>query len=749
MSSEAQTLAPSQAPSPAPAAEAPAAGPALRHGREDLERWAGRYRERAGDATACCAGLLDDLFEHELLQAKSIDLLVELLEILEHLAADPVTISCAILYVAGQGGRDLSAVIAPLPPQVAQQLQELSKLKHYESGRSLSTTERSAEGLRRLLLALVKDVRVVLVDLAWQLVLMRRLEDDSPGAQDLARETMLIHAPLANRLGIWQLKWELEDLSFRHLEPQQYRKIAELVAEHRTERERFIVAFIEKLTAALAEAGIRAEVKGRPKHIYSIWKKMQRKGLDFHQLFDVRAVRVLVDDLPSCYSALGLVHTLWQPIPGEFDDYITTPKGNNYQSLHTAVANREGKAVEVQIRTREMHEHAELGVAAHWRYKEGGPTDPAFDAKIAIMRQLLDSSDAELDDQSLLDSFRSVTSEDRVYALTPKGQVVDLSAGSTVLDFAYQVHTEVGHRCRGAKINGRIVPLTHVVATGDRVEILTAKNPNPSRDWLNPKLGYINGARARAKVRQWFKRESREDNLRAGKEALEAEARRLGTDLGGLDAGLKRLKLTTLEDLYVALGSGDLTTGQVFNALARVRAAAAEPQPEDLVSRTPVRQREAPAASSGDIVIEGVGNLMTAMAKCCHPVPGDPVVGYVTRGRGVTIHREDCRQVVHWRAENSPRLLQVHWGSTPATSYTVQVLVRAFDRRDLIRDISTVLSTSDVQVTDISSRLDEAVDEVTIRLKVRVRDYEQLSELLSRLGSVPNVIEARRLRTGG
>jgi GTP pyrophosphokinase len=599
------------------------------------------------------------------------------------------------------------------------------------------------------LLALVKDVRVVLVDLAWQLVLMRRLVEDSPKAEALARETMLIHAPLANRLGIWQLKWELEDLAFRYLDPVQYQKIAELVAEHRTERERFIVTFMDKLSAVLAESGIRAEVKGRPKHIYSIWKKMQRKGLDFHELFDVRAVRVLVDDLPSCYSALGLVHTLWQPIPGEFDDYITTPKGNNYQSLHTAVANRDGKAVEIQIRTQEMHRHAELGVAAHWRYKEGGPNDPAFVAKIAIMRQLLDTSDEELDDQSLLDSFRSVTSEDRVYVLTPRGQVVDLAAGSTVLDFAYQVHTEVGHRCRGAKINGRIVPLTHAVATGDRVEILTAKHPNPSRDWLNPKLGYINGARARSKVRQWFKRESRDDNLRAGKDALEAEARRMSTELGDLGPALKRLKLNSADELYVAIGNGDLTTGQVFNALARARAADLVPQAEDLVSRTPARQRGTPSTRLDDIVIEGVGNLMTAMAKCCHPIPGDSVVGYVTRGRGVTIHRDDCRQVVHWRAENSPRLLQVHWGARPATSYPVQLLIRAFDRRDLIRDISTVLSTSEAQVTDISSKLDETVDEVTIRLRVRVRDYEQLSDLLSRLGSVNNVIEARRLRQGG
>jgi GTP pyrophosphokinase len=722
---------------------------APRHSRSELERWVQGYRERAGAGSELCVKLLDQLFEQRLLDAASIDMMLELLQVLEGLSADPITISCAMLHVAGSSGHDLSTVGGHLPAEVRQQLAELSKLKHFESDQTLSSTKRSAEGLRRLLLALVRDVRVVLVDLAWQLVLMRRAEEDSPQAEALARETMMIHAPLANRLGIWQLKWELEDRAFRYLDPLQYRKIADLVAEHRTERERFIVAFMEKLSAALKQAGVRAEVRGRPKHIYSIWKKMQRKGLDFHQLFDVRAVRVLVDDLPSCYSALGLVHTLWQPIPGEFDDYITTPKGNNYQSLHTAVANREGKAVEIQIRTQEMHQHAELGVAAHWRYKEGGPTDPAFDAKIAIMRQLLDSSDEELDDQSLLDSFRSVTSEDRVYVLTPRGQVIDLAAGSTVLDFAYQVHTEVGHRCRGAKVNGRIVPLTHAVATGDRVEILTSKHPNPSRDWLNPKLGYINGARARSKVRQWFKRESRDDNLRAGKEALDAEARRMSTDLNGLEPVLKRLKVQTVDDLYVAIGNGDLTTGQVFNALERMRAASAAPQAEDLLSRAPARQREARDTRRDDVVIEGVGNLMTAMARCCHPIPGDPVVGYITRGRGVTIHREDCRQVVHWRAENSPRLLQVHWGARPATSYSVQLLVRAFDRRDLIRDISTVLSTSDTQVTDISSKLDETVDEVTIRLKVRVRDYEQLSELLSRLGSVNNVIEARRLRPGG
>ena len=710
-----------------------------------LEGWIRAYREEVGPAADICVRLLDDLLDAGALDAGALECATELLESLEALSADPVTICCAMMHVAAQGEKELGAIREKLPAAVRLQLEDLEKLKHYESGQSATDTERSAEGLRRLLLALVKDVRVVLIDLSLQLVLLRRARDNDEGAEALARETMLIHAPLANRLGIWQLKWELEDLSFRFIEPQQYRKIADLVVEHRTEREAFIKRFIERLEEALAEAGIRAEVKGRPKHIYSIWKKMQRKGLDFHQLFDVRAVRVLVPDLPACYSALGLVHTLWQPIPGEFDDYITTPKGNNYQSLHTAVANREGKAVEVQIRTYEMHEHAELGVAAHWRYKEGGPSDPGFDNKISIMRQLLDSSDEGLDDESLLDSFRSATSEDRVYVLTPRGQVVDLSLGATVLDFAYQVHTEVGHRCRGAKVNGRIVPLTYQVSTGERVEILTAKLPSPSRDWLNPKLGYINSARARAKVRQWFKRESRDENLAAGKEALEAEGRRLDADLADLPGVLSRFNHNNVDDLYVAIGNGELTAGQVVNALLRKKAAETEPQAEDLVTRSPVRQRGAEPAAADDIVIEGVGNLMTTIAKCCQPVPGDPVVGYVTQGRGVTIHREDCGQVVNWRAQNSPRLLQVSWGSSQATSYVVHVQLRAYDRRDLIRDISAVLSTTETPVMDISSHVEESVDEVTIKLKLKVRDFEHLSELLSRLGAVTNVIEARRL----
>jgi GTP pyrophosphokinase len=714
--------------------------------RQALLDWVADYCASVGEPAAHCAEVLKELLGGALSHKEGQAGLLQLLGILEGLSPDPRTVSCAMLWVAHQNGDDLRAWEGRLPAGVRRQLDELLQLKRMESENIPPGAERSAEGLRRLLLALVRDVRVVLIALAWQLVLLRQARKVDERARRLAHEAMLIHAPLANRLGVWQLKWELEDLAFRYSDPEAYQKVASLVAERRTDRERFIRRFIARLQHALGESGIRGEVLGRPKHIYSIWRKMQRKGLDFHELFDVRAVRVLVGDVASCYSALGLVHTLWQPIPGEFDDYITTPKGNNYQSLHTAVVGPEGKAVEVQIRTREMHAHAELGVAAHWRYKEGGPSDPAFDKKIAVMRQLMEGGDEDMDDESLLESFQAATSEDRVYVLTPKGQVVDLVRGSTVLDFAYHIHTEVGHRCRGAKINGRIVPLTQRVETGQRVEILTGKHPRPSRDWLNPRLGYIRGARGRAKVRQWFRRESYDENLQQGRELVEAELRRLGLSGADLEGVTGRFSLGRIEDLFVAVGCGDLTVGQVVHAVERLSSDHEEPGPEELVMRTPRRARGAERPEGDDIRIHGVGNLMTNIARCCQPVPGDPVVGYVTRGRGVSIHREDCSNVLRWLSEDNPRLLQVRWGRAPAAAYTVELQIRAFDRRELIRDISAVLAAAEVNVTDISSTLDEDSDEVSIRLHARVRNYEQLSELLNRLGSVRNVLEARRLR---
>ncbi|MBE9549150.1 MAG: bifunctional (p)ppGpp synthetase/guanosine-3',5'-bis(diphosphate) 3'-pyrophosphohydrolase [Proteobacteria bacterium] len=666
---------------------------------------------------------------------------VELLEVLIPLSPDPDTLGSAMAIVPQvMLGR---AVNQDLPAGVLTQVTELQKLFQLEAehlGSSAAPDKHRAEGLRRLLLALVEDVRVVLVTLSWRLVQLRHAVNKSAAVRKtLGEETLLIHAPLANRLGVWQLKWELEDFSFRYTQPDEYRRISHLVAERRADREEFISGFLSRLGDVLSDAGISADVRGRPKHIYSIWRKMQQKGLDFHELFDVRAVRVLVDDIPTCYSALGLVHTHWQPIPGEFDDYITLPKGNMYQSLHTAVVDDKGRAVEVQIRTWKMHEHAELGVAAHWRYKEGGPQDPGFDRKIAAMRQLMEGVDVANDDASLLDSFKSVTSEERIYALTPNGDVVDLVAGGTVLDFAYHVHTEVGHRCRGAKINGRIVPLTTVVKTGERVEILTGSEARPSRDWLNPRLGYIRGGRARAKVRQWYKKVNYEINLQDGHDLLEGALSRLSWSSRDLEPMVERFSLGKLEDLYVAIGAGDLTVAQVINALER------DNRTEDIPLGLPKRNRsrEALKHSPDEIVIEGVGNLMINIAKCCHPVPGDPIMGFITRGRGISIHRQDCPHILNLRKTEPQRVIQVNWGEA-VSEYEVDLNLTAFDRRELLKDISTVLASENVNVMDMSSRVDQKTDEFYLKLTVRIKDYEQLNGLLNRLNMIPNVMDVRR-----
>jgi GTP pyrophosphokinase len=592
-------------------------------------------------------------------------------------------------------------------------------------------------------MALVADVRVVLIALAWQIARLHVARDaDEATRREIARETQMIHAPLANRLGIWQLKWELEDLAFRYLEPDTYQRISRLVAEKRSDRQAFIEQFMNRLRALLEESGIRAEVTGRAKHIYSIWRKMQRKGLDFHELFDVRAVRVLVDSVEQCYSALGLVHTRWQPVPGEFDDYITNPKANLYQSLHTAVSTSSGRVVEVQIRTHEMHRHAELGVAAHWRYKEGGPRDDALEKRIGVMRQLLEGQEGEDDDQALLESFANLTTEDRVYVLTPRGEVRDLAAGATPLDFAYLIHTEVGHRCRGARVNGRIVPLTYQLRNGDRVEILTAKEPRPSRDWLIPRLGYIHTARARAKVRQWFRQANQEENLAAGRQAVEAEFRRLDLGLDEIRRVMEKFNATRVDDLYVSVGAGDVTATQVAQAVERLRVRERKETEGIAVQRKPVDS----GGVDDDVRIEGVGSLMHQMARCCQPVPGDPIVGYITQGRGVSIHRQDCRQFLNLQRRQPERVLDVQWASGSRSRYPSRILVRAWDRRELIKDIGTLLAAERVNVTGMNAQHGDTGDEVSIELTVQVEDFDQLSTLLSRLQAIPSVTDARRLR---
>ncbi len=595
---------------------------------------------------------------------------------------------------------------------------------------------RGMEGLRRLLLAIVRDLRVVFVLLARQLVRMRAAASlPEEARRTLAELTADMHAPLANRLGIWQIKWELEDLAFRYLQPDTYRRIATLLDERRGDREAWITHARDALQGALREAGLDADVAGRPKHIHSIWRKMQKKGLAFSELYDIRALRVLVRDVPACYAALGVVHSLWPCVPGEFDDYIANPKGNHYQSLHTAVVGPGGRALEVQIRSHDMHAHAELGVAAHWRYKEGGGGDASFERKIAWMRQLLEARDERDDDGALLAGFRSDVVEDRVYLLTPKGQVLDLPRGATVLDFAYLVHTDVGHRCRGAKVNGRIVPLHHQPASGDRIEILTGKTIEPRRDWLSSHHGFLNTSRAREKVRTWFKRADLEQNVAAGRAILERELRRLALTGIDLDTLPPRFDLRTLDELLEALAIGDVTPTQV----ARTLHAAEAPRPA--TTRAP----RAPAATRDGVVVEGVGNLASVLARCCQPLPGDAIEGFITRGRGISVHRSDCVQLQRLRELDPERVIEVEWGGARKQVYDVNVLVRGYDRKGLHKDVTNVIAAANVYMLAVNAKVDPRGSEVEMSFALRVNDYGQLSSLLGRLLAVPNVTEARRL----
>ncbi len=605
----------------------------------------------------------------------------------------------------------------------------------------------NAEGLRRLLLAIIRDLRVVLILLSEQLERLRAAANAPAEEQKaLAELTADIHAPLANRLGIWQLKWELEDLAFRYLQPETYQRIARLLDEKRTGRERFIEEAKQKIRAALAEAGINAQVDGRPKHIFSIWKKMQRKGLDFSELYDIRAIRVLVDDVADCYAALGLVHHLWTPVPSEFDDYIAKPKGNDYRSLHTAVIGPEGRTLEVQIRTHAMHEHAELGVAAHWRYKEGGKGEASFERKVAWMRQLLEQREGD-DETTLLAGFNTELLEDRIYLLTPRGEVVDLPQGGTVLDFAYHVHTEVGHRCRGAKVNGRIVPLDHKPASGDRVEIMTNKTGEPRRDWLLASNGFLASGRARDKVRAWFHKLDRARNLQAGKDLLDKELRRVAMMQADLAPVLEKFHMAGVEDLQLALALGDMGASQVSRALHDHAQAVLQAQsPTPAKAEKPVaRPRPRSVDQSSRFTVEGVGNLLSQIARCCQPVPGDAIVGYLTRGRGVSIHRRNCTSVQRLIAAQPDRELPVNWGQAAASRYEVGIQVRAYDRKWLLKDVTNVIAQAEVNILGISSHLDEARGLADIRVTLKVSDFEQLSQLLAKLDTVPGVQDARRL----
>lgn len=596
----------------------------------------------------------------------------------------------------------------------------------------------SQETLRKTFLAMGEDIRVVLIKLADRLHNMRTL-GYMPEAKRrrIAQETLDIFAPLANRLGIWQVKWELEDLAFRHVYPEKYKEIAELLSQRRADRETQVHDIVKRLQTILEQEGVEAEISGRPKHIYSIYRKMTDKVKAFDMLMDLRGVRLIVADKPACYAALGVIHTHWRPIPHEFDDYIAAPKDNMYQSLHTAVIYDDGRPLEVQIRTREMHQNSEYGIAAHWRYKEKGKQrDDAYEQRLNMLRRLMDWRQEVVDAQEFVEGMKTDVFQDRVYIFTPRGDIIDLPQGSTPIDFAYHVHTEIGNRCRGAKVNGRLVTLEYSLKTGDMVEILTAKHGGPSRDWLNVNLKLVSTQRARSKIRNWFKRQDREQNLTQGKAVLDRELKRLGLEMES-EYLADTFDFRSDEDLYVAIGCGDISVSRIVNRLSDLGKEKEDPQL--VATATPAEIK----TNDTSVTVVGMKGMLTTFARCCKPLPGDEIAGYITRGRGVTIHRRDCPNIL--RSEDRERIIKVSWGIAP-TTYPVPVVIKAYDRQGLMGDISTVLSEESINILDVNLKVSHHL--ASLNLILEVGNIAQLSRVLTRIENLPNVTEAVRVRPG-
>lgn len=618
---------------------------------------------------------------------------------------------------------------------------EISTVSYDFATRDLSTRDRKRqlknETLRKTFIAMVDDVRVIIIKLADRLHNMRTLSHTSKEKQKrIAQETLDIYAPLANRLGIWRIKWELEDLAFRYVHPKEYAQIAENLATTHTLREKEIEAIIDKLQSTMELAKIDCEISGRPKHIYSIYSKMIDRNKPLEMLRDIRGVRLIVKDIPSCYAALGQIHTHWRPIPQEFDDYIAVPKDNFYQSLHTAVYYDDGKPLEVQIRTPEMNQNAEYGIAAHWRYKEHSKSDAAFEKRLEWLRNLMDWQNDVEDAGEFVESMKSDVFQDRVFVFTPRGDVIDLPNGSTPIDFAYSVHTEVGHRCRGAKINGKMVPLNYKLKTGDQVSIITTKQGGPSRDWLNANLGLANTQRARSKIRAWFKWQDRELNLTQGKEIIKRDLQRLGLRDTDLNEIAKELDFKNTDDLYVAIGCGDLSSMRVINKIN---------EDQKMGTQQVLQPRLLPTdkSKSSGITVLGTGSIYTTFARCCNPAPGDEIIGYITKGRGATIHKADCPNIQ--RVKNRERLINVSWGA-PEQRYPVTITVRAYDRQGLINDITNLLVTEDVNLENINVKVTH--NYANIQIVLDVLDIAQLSKVLTLIEGLPNVVEAYRNRPG-
>ncbi|EAR60389.1 GTP diphosphokinase [Neptuniibacter caesariensis] len=682
---------------------------------------------------------------------------LEMAQILADLHSDQETLIAAILY---RGVRERKIPIERVRKQfgksIAQMIMGVLQMAAIGSRKNpriddsvLGSDTTQMDNVRKMLVAMIDDVRVALIKIAERTCAIRGVKDGSRRKRYLvAREVFDIYAPLAHRLGIGHIKWELEDLSFRYLKPNDYKHIAQLLDEKRLDRQEYIDRVVLRLESELEGVNIDGDVSGRAKHIYSIWRKMQRKNIEFSQVYDVRAVRILVPHSRDCYAVLGIVHSLWRNIPHEFDDYVASPKPNGYRSLHTAVFGPEGKVLEIQIRTYDMHEEAELGVCAHHLYKgtDTRSKSDAYEDKIAWLRQVLEWHDDLGESEGFGEMLRGDVVQDRLYIFTPDGHVIDMPKGSTPVDFAYRVHTEIGHRCRGAKINGRIVPLNRRLQTGDQVEVMTGGEERPRRDWLNSNLGFVNTPRARAKVAHWFKLQAKEQNADAGKNIVLKEFRRLAIELDELDFDRisEEVNYKTTEDMYAALGAGDLRLSQIINAAQRQLMSEHEEQLDlELPSTSPTKETQPEG-----VRIRGVGNLLTTMASCCKPVLGDPISGYITQGRGVSVHREDCINMVQLQEHEPERIIEVDWGEAGESTYPVDIYIEAFDRSGLLRDVMLVMAAEDLNIIAANSLSDKKENIARLTLTVEISSLDLLGRIMDKINQVPNVMEVHRQRSG-
>ncbi|NKX21581.1 GTP diphosphokinase [Alteromonadaceae bacterium A_SAG2] len=678
----------------------------------------------------------------------------EMVEILCQLNMDDATLQAALVFpyceqhalseddIYEEFGGEIRDLIVGVRRMDA--IKSLHARKVKGSGFAEKSDEQHIDSIRRMLLAMVEDVRAVVIKMAERICALQQVKKaDEETRVMVARECASIYAPLANRLGIGQLKWELEDLAFRYLHPITYKQIAHQLDGKRRERAEYIETIVGDLQGLLDSEEIRAEVYGRPKHIFSIWKKMQKKRLTFEQLFDIRAVRIIAERLQDCYAALGTVHTSYKHLPNEFDDYIATPKPNGYQSIHTVIVGPEGKSVEIQIRTQKMHQDAELGVAAHWKYKEGSTgKQSGYDERINWLRRILAWQEEVAESGDLVEELRSQVFDDRVYVFTPKGDVIDLPQGATPLDFAYYIHSNVGHRCIGAKVNGRIVPFTYLLQSGDQIEVLTGKEPNPSRDWMHPGLGYVHSSRARATIHSFFKKQDRDKNLAAGKELLERELQRAHLPAKVPNEAFEKFNLQTLDDLYTAVGAGDVRVMQVINFIHHLQEPPA-PEPE-ISPKVKTRKTAAGSGKKDAVVVQGVGHLMSQLANCCKPVPGEAILGYITQGRGVSVHKESCDQLQHLLSQHPERQIEVNWSQELKVGFETGIDIFCHDRTGLLRDITTVLANENVPLLGVNSLSDKNRQTALITISIEVQDLDTVSKVLTRLRQLKGVTDAKR-----